>query len=100
MDSFRELLNEILQNIQASKDQATLDEFYESTTHSDLIATFHTRSDSMVVVSMFDIDQWSLISDMAAFMGKSTEDIIEELDPSSPNIMVMKPEDLPNFGEL
>jgi hypothetical protein len=100
MDSFRELLNEILQNIQASKDQATLDEFYESTAHSDLIATFHTRSDSMVVVSMFDIDQWSLISDMAAFMGKSTEDIIEELDPSSPNIMVMKPEDLPNFGEL
>jgi hypothetical protein len=54
----------------------------------------------MVVVSMFDIDQWSLISDMAAFMGKSTEDIIEELDPSSPNIMVMKPEDLPKFGEL
>jgi hypothetical protein len=54
----------------------------------------------MVVVSMFDVDQWSLISDMAAFMGKSTEDIIEELDPSSPNIMVMKPEDLPNFGEL
>lgn len=100
MDSFRELLNEILQNIQASKDEATLDEFYESTSTNDLIATFHTRKDGMVVVSMFDVDQWSLISDMAAFMGKSTEDIIEELDPSSPNIMVMKPEDLPNFGEF
>ena len=100
MDSFRELLNEILQNIQASKDNATLDELYNSSSTSDLIATFHTRKDGMVVVSMFDVDQWSLISDMAAFMGKSTEDIIEELDPSSPNIMVMKPEDLPNFGEL
>jgi hypothetical protein len=100
MDSFRELLNKILQNIQASKDQSTLEEFYESTAHNDLIATFHTRSDGMVVVSMFDIDQWSLISDMAAFMGKTTEDIIEELDSSSPNVMVMKPEDLPNFGDL
>jgi hypothetical protein len=100
MDSFRELLNEILQNIQANKGEEMLGDSYESTADNELVATFHTRDDGMVVVSMFDIDQWSLISDMAAFMGKSTEDIIEELDPSSPNIMVMKPEDLPNFGEL
>ena len=100
MDSFRELLNEILQNIQASKNEATLEEFYESTSINNLVATFHNRSDGMVVVSMFDVDQWSLISDMAAFIGKSTEKIVEELDPSSPNIMVIRPEDLPNFGEL
>ena len=100
MDSFRELLNEILQNIQTNKGESMVEYSYESSSHTDLIATFHTRDDGMVVVSMFDVDQWSLLSDMAAFMGKTTEDIIEELDPSSPNIMVMKPEDLPNLGDL
>ena len=77
MDSFRELLNEILQNIQASKNEATLEEFYESTSINNLVATFHNRSDGMVVVSMFDVDQWSLISDMAAFIGKSTEKLFQ-----------------------
>ena len=98
MDSFREILNEILQNIQANRDNFTFE--YESTSHADLVATFHTRDDGMIIVSMFDVDQWSLISDMAAFMGKTPEDIIKELDPSSPNIMVLKPEDLPNLGDI
>jgi hypothetical protein len=98
MDSFREILNEILKNIQDSKGGALFE--YESTSHHDLVATFHTRDDGMVVVSMFDVDQWSLISDMSAFLGKPTEEIVKELDPSSPNIMVLKPEDLPNLGDI
>lgn len=73
---------------------------YESTNHQELVATFHTRDDGMIVVSMFDVDQWSLIDDMSAFLGKPTEEIIKELDPSSPNILVVRPEDLPNIGDI
>ena len=100
MDSFREILNEILQNIQDNKNGPMFEYGYESTSHHDLVATFHKRDDGMIVVSMFDVDQWSLISDMAAFMGKTPEDIIKELDPSSPNIKVLRPEDLPNLGDV
>ena len=65
-------------------------DFSSESSEQNCFATFHTDKENNLVLTMFDPEQWSLVEDMAKFMNKSTEDIVRELDPTSPNVYVVR----------
>ncbi len=77
------------------QDVSGLTEFqFETDDPQEAIITFHTNDEGKMVLSVFSQEQWSLIEDMAKFVGKPVEDLVKDLDPSGPNIYVVDPEDL------
>ena len=65
-------------------------DFSSESSEQNFFATFHTDKENNLVLTMFDPQQWSLVEDMAKFMNKSTEDIVRGLDPTSPNVYVVR----------
>jgi hypothetical protein len=94
MDSFWDMVKRIMRGL-GDRDVSGLTEFsFDTDNPEETILTFHTNDNGKMVLSVFSKEQWSLIEDMSKFVGKPTEDIVKELDPSGPNIYVLDPEDL------
>jgi hypothetical protein len=97
MDPFWETVQKILKGLVSKDDKGMMELEWESNEGDesrDYTMTFHTNKDEMMVVSVFDKDQWSLLTDMSTFLNKPVEDIVRELDPSGPNIYVVNPEEI------
>jgi len=96
--SFWDIVKKIMKAL-GDREVSSMMEFnYESDDPDaeDSVITFHTDEDGNLVMSVFDLDQWSLIEDMSDFADKDVEDIVRELDSSGPNICVISPEEIDN----
>lgn len=94
MESFWSIIQSIVNGL-GNKDISGMMEFeLESEDLQQSYITFHTNKDDMLVISVFDPEQWSLICDMSKFMDKPVEEIVKGLDPSGPNIRVVNPDEL------
>lgn len=97
MESFWDIVKRIVKGL-GDRDVSGLTEFqFDTDNVQEAVVTFHTNDDGMIVLSVFDQNQWSLIEDMARFVNKPVEQFVKELDPSGPNIYVVNPEDLEGF---
>jgi hypothetical protein len=98
MDPFWETVQKILKGLASKEAEGMMELEWESDKSQpdsrDYTMTFHTNEDKMMVVSVFDPDQWSLLKDMSSFLNKPVEDIVRELDPSGPNIYVVDPKEI------
>jgi hypothetical protein len=91
MESFWDILKRLMESVKSVESDEMLEvDFSSGSSEQDYFATFHTDKENNLVLKMFDPEQWSLVEDMAKFMNKSTEDIVRELDPTSPNVYVVR----------
>lgn len=96
MNSFWKILKQLIESVNAveTADEMLELDFESDSSQSHLYATFHTNADGNLVMSVFDNDQWSLVQDMSSFLDKSIENIVRELDPTSPNIFVLDSDEI------
>ena len=91
MESFWDILKRLMESVKSVESDEMLEvDFSSESSEQNYFATFHTDKENNLVLTMFDPEQWSLVEDMAKFMDKSTEDIVRELDPTSPNVYVVR----------
>ena len=91
MESFWDILKRLMESVKSVESDEMLEvDFSSESSEQNYFATFHTDKENSLVLTMFDPEQWSLVEDMAKFMNKSTEDIVRELDPTSPNVYVVR----------
>jgi hypothetical protein len=91
MESFWDILKRLMESVKSVESDEMLEvDFSSESSEQNYFATFHTDKENNLVLTMFDPEQWSLVEDMAKFMNKSTEDIVRELDPTSPNVYVVR----------
>jgi hypothetical protein len=91
MESFWDILKRLMESVKSVESDKMLEvDFSSESSEQNYFATFHTDKENNLVLTMFDPEQWSLVEDMAKFMNKSTEDIVRELDPTSPNVYVVR----------
>lgn len=48
----------------------------------NVVVTAHSKNDDILIITLFGIDQWDMISSTAASLDIAVEDIIRELNPS------------------
>jgi len=90
MESFWDILKRLMESVKSVESDEMLEvDFSSESSQQDYYATFHTDKENNVILTMFDPQQWSLVEDMAKFLNKSTEDIVRELDPTSPNVYII-----------
>jgi hypothetical protein len=95
MESFWDILKRLMESVKSVESDEMLEvDFTSGSLERDYYATFHTDKDDNLVLTMFDPEQWSLVEDMAKFMNKSTEDIVRELDPTSPNVYIVSDDEI------
>jgi hypothetical protein len=91
MESFWDILKRLMESVKSVESDEMLEvDFSSESSEQNFFATFHTDKENNLVLTMFDPQQWSLVEDMAKFMNKSTEDIVRGLDPTSPNVYVVR----------
>lgn len=95
MESFWDILKRLMESVRSVEADEMLEvDFSSESSHQDYYATFHTDKDNNIVLTMFDPEQWSLVQDMSKFLSKPVEDIVRELDPTSPNIYVVSSDEI------
>lgn len=93
------MVNTILQGLSSSQDSSMVEFEFDTKDAQESVMAFHTNEEGMIIVSIFDMDQWSLIQDMARFMNKDAEEIVRGLDPTGPNIYTVDPSRLQDPDE-
>lgn len=95
MESFWDILKRLMESVKSVEAEEMIEvDFDSSVETSHHYATFHTNEQGKLVLTMFDADQWSLVEDMATFMNKTTENIVRELDPNSPNVYIISDDEI------
>lgn len=91
IERFWEIIKNIIDGL-GDKDVSGAMEFdFDSADTKEAVMCFHTDEDGMIVISLFDLDQWSLVKDMADFTEQDVEEIVRGLDPTGPNVYRIDP---------
>lgn len=90
MESFWDILKRLMESVKSVDSDEMLEvDFSSESSQQEYYATFHSDKDDNLVLTMFDPEQWSLVQDMSKFLRKPVEDIVRELDPTSPNVYII-----------
>lgn len=63
---------------------------------SERIITVHFDEDGMIIFSIFDTDQWSMISDICELSGANVQDVVRDISEDN-NIatIIVDPKEIP-----
>jgi|LakMenEpi03Aug12_release.lakeMendotaPanAssembly.Ray.scaffolds.fasta_scaffold1009072_2 hypothetical protein len=94
MDIFFRLINQFLESRKNASEPQLDFEFEEMDGLDNLIVTVHTEDDYNFTMSIFDHDQWTMVTDICDLTNQSPEEVVRSLDASAPNILKFTRDDL------
>lgn len=94
MDFFFRLINKFIDKLNKTG-KSDLFEFDETNPLStdNVIVCIHTEDDEVYTMSVFNIEQWSMVQDISELTSQDIEEVVRSLDPNSPNIITFTKDD-------
>lgn len=87
MDMFYKLINRFLESRKNASEPQLDFEYEKVEDNQEIIVTVHTEDDFNFTMSIFDKDQWSMVTDICDLSNKTQEEVIRSLNASAPNIL-------------
>lgn len=87
MDMFYKLISRFLESRKNASEPQLDFEYEKVEDNQDIIVTVHTEDDFNFTMSIFDKDQWSMVTDICDLSNKTQEEVIRSLNASAPNIL-------------
>lgn len=97
MDIFFRLINKFLESRKNASEPQLDFEFEDTEGLDNLVVTIHTEDDYNFTMSIFDKNQWGMVTDISEITNQSVEDVVRSLDASAPNILNFTRDDLDTF---
>lgn len=94
MDIFFKLINKFLESRKNASEPQLDFEFENPEELENMIVTIHTDDDYNFTMSIFDHEQWSMITDICELSDQSPEEVVRSLDAGAPNILQFTRDDL------
>jgi len=94
MDRFFKLIQDFLESRKNASEPQLDFEFEEVDNLGNMMVTIHTEDDYSFTMSIFDEDQWMMVTDISKLSEQSVEDVVRSLDASSPNVIQFTRDDL------
>ena len=94
MDRFFKLIQDFLESRKNASEPQLDFEFEDVDNLGNMMVTIHTEDDYSFTMSVFDEDQWMMVTDISKLSEQSVEDVVRSLDASSPNVIQFTRDDL------
>jgi len=98
MDIFFRLINKFLETRKNASEPQLDFQFEELGEPQNYIVTVHTDDDYNYTMSIFDQEQWLMITGICELCDQSAEEVVRSLDASAPNILQFNRDDLDPFN--
>lgn len=94
MDRFFKLIEQFLESRKNASEPQLDFKFEDLDDLGNFTVTIHTEDDYSFTMSVFDQDQWLMVTDISELSEQSVEDVVRSLDASSPNVIQFTRDDL------
>jgi len=98
MDIFFKLIHKFLEARKNASEPQLDFQFEDFGDSHNYIVTVHTDDDYSYTMSIFDQEQWLMITDICELSDQSAEEVVRSLDASAPNILQFNRDDLGPFN--